>query len=143
MVQRTIETVNNSENVLQIPDKNIGQVRSASIEKQIAGGTLASLGQFPWQAAILVDDKIHCGGSLIYSNWVLTAAHCTAKHYNFTIRFGTTDRVYTPPQVYLIVTTEHYEHPNYDIALLQLPRSVTSTGKMFSLFSHRFFKHGV
>jgi secreted trypsin-like serine protease len=49
---------------------------------QIVGGTLASPGEYPWQAALVTASQANpyngqfCGGSLIAEEWVLTAAHC-------------------------------------------------------------------
>jgi len=43
---------------------------------KIIGGQPATLGQFPHQAAIIINNSGFCGGSLICANWVLTAAHC-------------------------------------------------------------------
>jgi hypothetical protein len=43
---------------------------------RITGGSPAARGQFPWQAALIIDVTWFCGGSLISSQWVLTAAHC-------------------------------------------------------------------
>jgi trypsin len=52
---------------------SIGSVR-------IAGGTLSQLGQFPYQAYVTMfkDDMTYasCGGGLINSRYVITAAHC-------------------------------------------------------------------
>jgi len=33
-------------------------------------------GAWPWQVALLLDNTQVCGGSLIKSNWILTACHC-------------------------------------------------------------------
>jgi secreted trypsin-like serine protease len=43
---------------------------------QIIGGEAAALGQFPWQVRLEEYGDYVCGGSLIDSRWVLTAAHC-------------------------------------------------------------------
>ena len=43
----------------------------------IIGGDDARIGEFPFQASIQYKHGEHfCGGTLIRSNWVLTAAHC-------------------------------------------------------------------
>jgi secreted trypsin-like serine protease len=45
-------------------------------QDRITGGSTASRAQLPWQVAIIIDGAYFCGGSIISSQWVLTAAHC-------------------------------------------------------------------
>ena len=59
-------------------------VRSGNSSK-IVGGTVANAGDIPWQVALTsrsgsnIQRAQFCGGTLINSDWVLTAAHCTAR----------------------------------------------------------------
>ncbi|XP_055611344.1 serine protease SP24D-like [Uranotaenia lowii] len=44
--------------------------------RRIVGGSFAEKNQFPHQIALFYDGKFRCGGSIIDSQWILTAAHC-------------------------------------------------------------------
>jgi Trypsin len=46
------------------------------IQLKVVGGHAASITQYPWQAAVFVDGEQICGGSLLTSRIVITAAHC-------------------------------------------------------------------
>ena len=45
----------------------------------MVGGEETEVSEYPWQAGLVKkdDSKIFCGGSLLNSVWVLSAAHCT------------------------------------------------------------------
>lgn len=111
------------------------------MKTQIIGGSAALRGQFPWQVAVHIDGRALCGGSLILTNWVVTAAHCTYQKTNFSVRIGTIDYAVIPAGGQLIFTTLKYEHPAYssityenDITLLKLPEHVTLSGIFKSFY---------
>lgn len=46
-------------------------------DPKVIGGQFPPLGAVPWQVGLLSsDDRHHCGGALISSRLVLSAAHC-------------------------------------------------------------------
>uniref|UniRef100_A0A4W4EXW5 Peptidase S1 domain-containing protein n=1 Tax=Electrophorus electricus TaxID=8005 RepID=A0A4W4EXW5_ELEEL len=112
----------------------------SSLHNPIVGGQNATAGSWPWQVSIrLTDYNFHfCGGSLINSGWVLTAAHCFANTKytasQVTVYLGTeTLHGTNMNQVFRSVTSVTI-HPNYDantvnndLALLQLSSTVTFT----------------
>ncbi|PSN39432.1 hypothetical protein C0J52_12351 [Blattella germanica] len=91
-----------------------GKVHVADNHHRITNGQTASRGQFPWQAALIVNQASFCGGSIIAPNYVLTAAHCA--------------------NAVILTTRNSVVHSNYDsetinndIALVILPQSVDYT----------------
>ncbi|XP_015246617.1 PREDICTED: acrosin-like [Cyprinodon variegatus] len=47
---------------------------------KIVGGREAPEGAWPWQVSIQILSSHHCGGTIINSLWILTAAHCFNFH---------------------------------------------------------------
>ena len=53
-----------------------GAQSNGSVQPKVIGGHNASITQYPWQAAVVIDDQQVCGGSLLTSRIVITAGHC-------------------------------------------------------------------
>lgn len=112
-----------------------------TLKPDIIGGTQVSPWQSPWQVALIWStgspvDGVFCGGTLIDSKWVLTAAHCffekntcakIPKQAIF-VGYGSTD---LGKKISLIASKELY-YPNsyscaskaFDIGLIELDEPV-------------------
>ncbi|XP_068142871.1 serine protease 1-like [Drosophila tropicalis] len=107
-----------------------------SIEGRITNGQAASDGQFPYQVALSFSSSSggwFCGGSVISTEWVLTAAHCTSGASSVTISYGATVRA--QPKLTQTVSSANFEqHASYnslllrnDIALIKTPAITYTT----------------
>ncbi|XP_012876137.1 PREDICTED: vitamin K-dependent protein C isoform X1 [Dipodomys ordii] len=103
------------------------------LDPRIVNGTLTKQGDSPWQV-ILLDSKkkLACGGVLIHTSWVLTAAHCMDESKKLTVRLGEYDLRRRDKWEVDIDIEEILVHPNYtrrtsdnDIALIHLAQPVT------------------
>ncbi|XP_043583741.1 trypsin-2-like [Bombus pyrosoma] len=61
-------------------------------DSQIIGGSQVDIGQHPHQLSLQTSGHI-CGGSIISSNWAITAAHCVGSAPSrYTIRVGSSHK---------------------------------------------------
>ncbi|XP_025029175.1 serine protease 27-like [Python bivittatus] len=104
---------------------------------RIVGGFEAEVGSWPWQASIQILGSHQCGGTLIASSWVLTAAHCFSSCSDpslFVILLGAYNLSYPGPESILVNVKQIIVHSNYsgftkgnDIALMELKSPVNFT----------------
>jgi secreted trypsin-like serine protease len=93
-------------------------------------GQYIPLSDAPYQASLFFDGQHLCGGSIIYENFILTAAHCLLNRVvkNITVRVGTKYNGLGGELFRVIKIINHplYENQNrfMDIALLQLLRKI-------------------
>ncbi|XP_018800623.1 PREDICTED: serine protease SP24D-like [Bactrocera latifrons] len=113
-------------------------VVTANPTGRVVGGYDAVSAQFPHQISLRFQHRHNCGGSIIASNYILTAAHCVvetgttpydAEH--FTIRAGTHNRIAggVIVQVKRVVVHQGYVVEN-DLALLELEEHLIFSSKI-------------
>ena len=68
----------NQTDVTNLNPSNCGQ-RPLARSNKIVGGTQATAGDWGWQVLMFSNGVFICGGSLINSQWIVTAAHCSVR----------------------------------------------------------------
>uniref|UniRef100_A0AAR5PXC5 Peptidase S1 domain-containing protein n=1 Tax=Dendroctonus ponderosae TaxID=77166 RepID=A0AAR5PXC5_DENPD len=114
--------------------KERSSVNSSALE--IVGGDEASPNQFPYQVALYIEYDLvsaFCGGSLVSSNYVLTAAHCALGAISFDVILGAhniSDN--SEPTRQRSTTSKYVVHPDWnstsltnDLALIELETPIT------------------
>src|SRR5215210_5735841 len=111
----------------------------AAAQERIIGGTDASINSWPYLAAIRIDGSFACGGTLVASDVILTAAHCTEDGgdrlpaSSFEVVLGRTNINNTSSgeeigvSRYLVHPQNDPQATSYDVALLKLARPSSRT----------------
>ncbi|KAK7919661.1 hypothetical protein WMY93_010945 [Mugilogobius chulae] len=109
----------------------------APLNTRIVGGENATEGAWPWQVSVHYDTSHICGGTVINTEWVLTAAHCiiSTSISKYLLYFGKQTQSGSNPNQVNRTVSQIIVHPNYnatylfdnDIALMRLSSSITYT----------------
>ncbi|XP_033349426.1 trypsin-2-like [Bombus vosnesenskii] len=96
-------------------------------DPRIIGGSQVDIGQHPHQLSLQTSGHI-CGGSIISSNWAITAAHCVGSSPSqYTIRIGSSHKdLGTPYGIKNIIRHPRYNARtiDFDVALLEINGTV-------------------
>jgi len=100
---------------------------------RIVRGNATTPGAYPWAVGIQFLDKLYCGGSLISSHFIITAAHCVKGINPDRIRLilGDHDRRHDEAHQQLKLIEKVFIHPHFvkktfnnDIALIKIKGEV-------------------
>ncbi|KAK7066348.1 hypothetical protein SK128_015608, partial [Halocaridina rubra] len=111
----------------KVPSKN---------HARIVGGIEAVPHSWPHQVALFIDGMYFCGGSLISTEWVLTAAHCMDGAGFVDVVMGAHNIRESEPEQVSMTSTDFFVHENWnsftlsnDISLIRLPSAASLNGK--------------
>ena len=92
-------------------------------KKRIVGGTETEVNEYPWMVSLAYRGSHRCGGSLINSQWILSAAHCfqseSSNPNSWKASLGEHDRATTLEADHIEVDISRIvNHPKYTPSIL-------------------------
>ncbi|XP_034624756.1 serine protease 27-like [Trachemys scripta elegans] len=109
----------------------------AEVSSRIIGGQDAQEGRWPWTVSVQVNSRHVCGGSLVSTQWVVSAAHCfdlSVPYSQYRLVLGAHQLLNPSPNQVLAEVQNIIPHPSYnskssvaDIALVRLKEPVATT----------------
>jgi len=109
-----------------------------SVEERVVGGEVASPNSWPWQISLQYKSGSRyyhtCGGTLITTSWVMTAAHCVDSNRTWRVVLGEHDLNVNSGREQIMSVNRVYIHPKWnsnnvasgwDIALIRLSTQAT------------------
>ncbi|XP_063701443.1 trypsin-1-like [Culicoides brevitarsis] len=117
----------------------LAKTNSLPTSSRIVGGSVFKISDAPYQVSVQYNDEHSCGGSIISSRWILTAAHCTfsAEASEFKVRVGSSFHAKEGRLVNVKNIINHIRwNPStidYDYALLELEEELSFDDKVHKI----------
>ncbi|KAH1029281.1 hypothetical protein HUJ05_002542 [Dendroctonus ponderosae] len=91
------------------------------VDSRVVGGRPSQPSAWPWLVSIYKNGIFHCAGVLINEMWVVTAAHCVVRYwqYYYEIQAGTLRRFSYAPMDQRRWARTIISHPDYDKEFLR------------------------
>ncbi|XP_060115633.1 chymotrypsin-like elastase family member 2A [Heteronotia binoei] len=110
---------------------------------RVVGGENVKPNSWPWQASLQYSSSGNwrhtCGGTLIATNWVMTAAHCISSSKTYRVQLGKYDLTVSEKGSVTVSPKKIVVHPKWDsskvsdgndIAMIKLSEHVTLSDKI-------------